>query len=772
MTILDALITTVRKASEYNKADQVAPVCVLWTDKDRQWESLLPRLREALPILTLGDYAPAERTGPAIWLRCMLARTLPDTDYWPDGETPIIYLPGVSRQELRAVEECPRSLQPLAELQYRGVFFTQKNAKDWTIGAFLVSNDGGLGIPVGSDAATREAMQRALLPLSQETVSALKKEAPLTAAKFNGLLNPEPVRNLLLYLDDTKGQRAARDPLAWSAFRAICKEQFGYDPETDGELTGARMLGERQGDWHTVWNRFAEAPTKYPNLPDLLRRARPKADGGLFADPSSWPQDNEEAETKLREGLSAIQGMVPSDARKAIQALETEHAKRRTWVWAELGDSPLATSLQALVRLAEETENELGGATPDDIANAYAAGGWRADAAALDSLAIVAKTNDVDAVKVAIEALYRPWLRTAAEAFQSAVKSHPLPSPPAMGEAYPPKPGRCYLFADGLRYDCGQQLANALSTLGLNVQSEWKYCALPGVTPTAKPAVTPVAPLLGSGPELTPRVLSDGANVSADIVRRELVKSGYEVLQGGDTGTGTSGGWTELGNIDSYGHAQGWMLARRIPEEIISIAHRVRILLASGWTEVQIVTDHGWLLLPGGLPKAELPEHLTVARKGRCARLTVDANTNLPTVPWRWDANVRIAVAPGISCFIANKEYEHGGLSPQECVTPVLTVRGAATTGPVAEIKSIRWMGLRCKIQVEGAVPGALVDIRSKPIDAASSVVSAPKPVSADGQVSLVIPDDSLEGQAAMVVLLGGDGNVVAQAPTLIGNSD
>jgi hypothetical protein len=615
-------------------------------------------------------------------------------------------------------------------------------------------------------------MQRALLPLSQETVEALKKEAPLTAAKFNGLLNPEPVRNLLLYLDDPKGQKAAREPLAWSAFRAMCKEQFGYDPDSDGELTGARLLGERQGDWHTVWNRFAEAPSKYPRLPGLLRKARPKGDDGLFHDASSWPQDNEEAETELRTGLSTLKGLVSADAREAVRALEAIHAKRRDWVWAELGQSLLAASLPALVRLAQETETTLGGATPDDIAKAYAAGAWKADAAALDSLAIVEKTDDVAAVKAAVDALYRPWLRDAAEAFQAAAKDHPLPSPPPSGEAYSPKPGRCYLFADGLRYDCGQKLADALTNMGMNVQSAWEYCALPAVTPTAKPAVTPVAPLMGPGPELSPRVLSDGANVSAEIVRRELGKSGYEVLQGTDTGTAISGGWTELGNIDAYGHAQGCLLARRIGEEVASIARRIRSLLEAGWTEVQVVTDHGWLLLPGGLPKAELPEHLTVVRKGRCARLTPDANTDLPTVPWRWDASVRIAVAPDISCFTANREYEHGGLSPQECVTPVLTVRGAAPTGPVAEIKTVKWRGLSCKIQVEGAVPGSLVDIRSKPVDPATTVADRLKAVSSEGQATLMVPDDSLEGSAAMIVLLSADGSVLAQTATLIGDSD
>jgi hypothetical protein len=48
-------------------------------------------------------------------------------------------MPHVSRQTLRAVEECPDALKPLVELQYRGVVWTQKNGKDWTLEAFLVS---------------------------------------------------------------------------------------------------------------------------------------------------------------------------------------------------------------------------------------------------------------------------------------------------------------------------------------------------------------------------------------------------------------------------------------------------------------------------------------------------------------------------------------------------------------------------------------------------------------------------------------------------------
>src|SRR5689334_4851919 len=110
MTVYEELVAALGAAGRYNRADQVPPAAVLWTDRERQWEPLAPRLRTALPMLTLGAYDAAARVGPAIWLRCMIARALPGAD-WAADVTPILYLPGVSRQELRAVEECPRALQ-------------------------------------------------------------------------------------------------------------------------------------------------------------------------------------------------------------------------------------------------------------------------------------------------------------------------------------------------------------------------------------------------------------------------------------------------------------------------------------------------------------------------------------------------------------------------------------------------------------------------------------------------------------------------------------
>ena len=56
MTVLEALIQSLSRAGEYSRDDQVAPAVILWPDKERQWEPVLPVLRERLPhLLTLGS---------------------------------------------------------------------------------------------------------------------------------------------------------------------------------------------------------------------------------------------------------------------------------------------------------------------------------------------------------------------------------------------------------------------------------------------------------------------------------------------------------------------------------------------------------------------------------------------------------------------------------------------------------------------------------------------------------------------------------------------
>ena len=51
MTVLDAIIQALGRAADHNRDDYVAPAVILWPDKERQWEPVLPALRERLPHL-------------------------------------------------------------------------------------------------------------------------------------------------------------------------------------------------------------------------------------------------------------------------------------------------------------------------------------------------------------------------------------------------------------------------------------------------------------------------------------------------------------------------------------------------------------------------------------------------------------------------------------------------------------------------------------------------------------------------------------------------
>ena len=192
--LADALIAVLQSAAKGNSHTTTPAAAVLWPDKERQWEAALPALRKLLPgLCTLGEYAPEKRSGPAIWLKCAIAGLMPEVAVTGGAVVPVVYLPGVSRADLRAIESCPRDLQPLAELQYRGVFWSQLNGKDWTVSAFLASKNGGLGLDVAQDKATQEALLQTLQAgvLLERNVDEFKGRT-INAEWLLGLLAPNP----------------------------------------------------------------------------------------------------------------------------------------------------------------------------------------------------------------------------------------------------------------------------------------------------------------------------------------------------------------------------------------------------------------------------------------------------------------------------------------------------------------------------------------------------------------------------------------------------
>ncbi len=768
-TLLDALVSEIEAASTHNRQDQVRPAAVLWTDKNRQWEELLPLLKKRLPLFALGGYSPDEHIGPAYWLRCIIARTIPHPGLLPD-DVPVLYLPGYSRQDLRALETCPPELQPLAELQYRGVLWTQKNGRDWTVNAFLQSKDGGLGIMVEGDHSTQQALQRSLRKLTEEPVEAIRQAAPLRAFYLDELVLPDNVRNVLHWLNDPEGFRDNCSDQEWAAFLALCESQYDLQPDKDSPVTAAEKLGQQQGNWNMAWRRFAEAPASYRAIPDRLRDAKPQMTLPLLDHSESWPQNNEGAEATLHDALIGLSSLDSDTARSRIIELEKDHGVRRRWVWASLGSAPLAQAIGHLAKMAQGAERMVWGTSVSQIVDNYTETGWRVDLAVLDALVSVESVDDVRAVRSAVRTVYRPWLERIVEMFQEVVTS---PEIGGYEAASPPKIAdrTCLVFVDGLRFDIAQRLGMILEQKGVEIEIEPRLTALPSVTSTAKPAVSPAASAFVGGDGLETVVKSSGSKENAQLLRRIIEDEGFQILGPEDEGDVAGRAWTELGDIDEYGHNNdGWRVAHHTVAEIRRLADRIVGLLDYGWQKVTVVTDHGWLLMPGGLPKVELPEHLTEIRKGRCARLKEGSQTDQRVVSWHWDESVRIAMAPGIHCYEAGNEYEHGGLSPQECVVPILTAMGRTSPATVS-ISDVRWGRLRCNITIQGSESGAFVDIRTRGGDPSTTLAMEMKEVGSDGKVSLFVEDPDREDEAALIVVVGPDGTVLAQTSTIIGDS-
>jgi hypothetical protein len=233
--------------------------------------------------------------------------------------------------------------------------------------------------------------------------------------------------------------------------------------------------------------------------------------------------------------------------------------------------------------------------------------------------------------------------------------------------------------------------------------------------------------------------------------------------------TAEKGGWTEVGRIDELGHKLGVELAGSLDEQVERIARRVADLLDAGWTRVRVVTDHGWLLVPGGLTKVEVPKSVVESKWSRAAAVKGSSQVTVPVVGWHWNDADRVATPPGAGAFRASEAYAHGGMSPQECVTPELIVErlGPAET---TSITNIRWVGMRCRVSVGGGVSPLFVDLRTSDRDPASTVVGGPKPYDAKkDEAAMVVADDSLESKPAVVVVLNADGTVLDRMKTIIG---
>jgi hypothetical protein len=94
----------------------------------------------------------------------------------------------------------------------------------------------------------------------------------------------------------------------------------------------------------------------------------------------------------------------------------------------------------------------------------------------------------------------------------------------------------------------------------------------------------------------------------------------------------------------------------------------------------------------------------------------------------------------------------------------VLPLAGARRATIVTAI----WAGLRLRVQADGG-DGLLADIRGGEEGEGGSVVAKVLSLDADGRTALLVPDDSLMGRPALLVLSDDGGTVVASRAVVIG---
>lgn len=766
-TVIDALCQQLR-ACRSTSDGMASPAAIIWTDPKKQWCALVPMLLKAIPeLFVFGDYDAENRTGPAIWLRCAADNALPDQKA-PDGSIPILYLPGVGRQDLRAGESCPDSLKPLVELMYRGKLWLQRGGTDWTVYAFLTSGD-MLDLEIRGDNDTADALIRALPEFAAEPLSRLSGRR-LESDDFDRMLTTDVVRDLLLWMNDPDGTRERLGHTRWIAFCNQCRQQFDFSPDTDAETVAGEKLGTGGGDWEKLWQRFVEAPINYLRIPDLLQRSKPSE---FIFEPARWPDENRAEEDELRYDLKQLAAIQHSEACDRILELESKHGVRRDWVWAGLGQSPLASVLLYLSEIAKRCRRAIGGQTPDDIAKTYIRSGWQADSASWLAVASV-RGPDQALIRSVVQSLLKSWTDDSARALQAAVALSPLPSARS-AELVEAETGGCIVFSDGLRYDLAEMLHEELEKRGCTGSIGYRWAGLPSVTATAKPAVTPVADqILGQAllEDFSPQFSEKNEPANASELRKAMSKAGYQILSGGtaDRPNGDDArGWSEIGKIDTRGHQLQADLPQVLEEEIQRLADQIIGLLESGWKSVRVVTDHGWVYLPEGLPKVELPKHLTASRWARCAAISGDSRVDVPTVPWHWNPSLNFATAPGVACFTSSNCYAHGGISIQECLTPDLYVTRLGGQSKQVRIESVTWTGMRCFVIASDFPADCFADLRPNSA-AGQSVAASVKKLDEDGSASLLMVDDEHESSELALVLLDGEGKVLAEFVTKIGN--
>lgn len=735
--ILDALVNQFVQRFQHEKRAQVC----LWFDDRREFVRMLPAFREHLrakphPPFRFLEYDEEQRRGQ-IWLKYEIRRAL-------DAASPadrkhlrfVAYVPLTEdRLEWPGVDG-GAPLDLLAEYRLAGVLW-RVGGKRPTLFSFL--RQAGVSLPEGPSEQRRLYEDGADSLLAKYVAKFIDRPAVF----WNTTLTPEVAQSRLVGDADQTILDIAVDPDGtWKGLRdkgldyeflGMVRERYGFEaPHASPgdwvrELVATLALTETFLGYHEphdfpLGDRLPPVPVR-PHHVQLLQRWLRDTESR-----AAWDRWVQEVETKVdlsawaraRPGLSfgfphlvrrrwdevrdAFEKAAPKasataeffDRHREMIAKEAEFGKAShvlIGAWALLRD------LGSFILACADGETRVGKlTTATDLARAYVEA---TPAVELQHVRIRYRAEEQNlpaAIQVADRA-YADYANALNTRFFPRLMAGGTASIPGLPEVtariedrvWHAKGRRAVVIVDALRYDFALAIKESLREQDVAVEPV--VAMLPTVTAIG---MTALLPLSGArvgfqmkGNSLHPTV--DGRDTSALSNRIAHLKSfGATCLEIGDAEAASDvpQGIGELlvifghDDVDHIGHGEAQTLIRHMQLEVDRLTRLIRKVHRWGYSTVHVVTDHGFVLLD----EARLPEEVPCdkdwchVRKERFAMVPATADLPVATFPFRWDANVKVAVPPGLAFFRAEKSFSHGGAALQEIVIPHLTSTSRASS--------------------------------------------------------------------------------------------
>jgi hypothetical protein len=392
--------------------------------------------------------------------------------------------------------------------------------------------------------------------------------------------------------------------------------------------------------------------------------------------------------------------------------------ERGFWVQRDVGRQLQWTACQAIGELGKIVEEvgiqlaKMGSGTTDWVAAYASQSGWhRADSAQRNLEALILRIDEEPENEPALQRVrqaYEELLQKMAVGFTHVLQgaSWSVPNTLSQTRICPElveKAGSrvAYFLVDALRFEMGVELKNLLAG-SEDLVLRPAIAALPSITPVGMAALLPRAAgsfdVVDASGSLAARI--EGTLLKDLAARMKFLKARVpgavdielgKVLQLTSAKLKNAIGDARLvvvrsQEIDKFGEMDGDFIARQMMDTVLqNVARAVRKLAGVGIDSVVITADHGYQFTrekdeafrtdnPGGTT-IDLHRRCWVGRGGSNPQGTI----RVGGAELGYDTDLDFIFPTGIGVFRAggNLAYHHGGISLQEMVIPVITLRTA-----------------------------------------------------------------------------------------------